>query len=462
MNSKELLTLEDNTKILDYRFNDNNIPMYLMIRHYLLQTFVNNEFSLTDYSPKQKIKLVDIIPFLFNTLTKNLYRSPKKDIYIFSPDVQYKKVNSHYVNKLYDFFIDSYPDQTQIVVKSFVYKKQSPKNRVVYFDFIIKLVSSLCGKFTSIKKKDKETIRQFLIFLKEYSPYKIEEETLSVIEKTLKSNAKQLKYYQYLNHQFLKLKKPKLILVEDAHYLNEPISIIMAAKKLNIKVGEIQHGYIGPSHRAYNFSEKLQPLIKEYLPDYFLSFGKFWNDSINIPAKKIPIGNPELLKNKTLYKNKNQQKKQILFISGGTVFNKLIELISGAYNELNCDGYKIILRPHPLERSEIENRYSLLIKMGVQIDQGNLFDSLSSSEIIVSMEVTTVLYESICFTNKIYLEDSKYSSFYEQNHVFIKFINSNDLVESIKSKAEVDLNLDDFWDSNYTNNYKNFIESIMA
>ena len=91
--------------------------------------------------------------------------------------------------------------------------------------------------------------------------------------------------------------------------------------------------------------------------------------------------------------------------------------------------------------------------MGVQIDQGNLFDSLSSSEIIVSMEVTTVLYESICFTNKIYLEDSKYSSFYEQNHVFIKFINSNDLVESIKSKAEVDLNLDDFWDSNYTNNY---------
>ena len=246
MNFKKSLTLEDNIKILDFKFNDTKIPMYLMIRHYLLQSFVDNGFSLTDYSPKQKIKLVDFILFVFNALINNLFRSPKRDIYIFSPDIQYKKVKDKYVNHLYDFFVDTYPNQTQIILESSNYKNKSPKNKVVYFKFIIKLISNICGRLTTIKKEDMESIKLFLDFLRNNSPYKIEEYTLSIIEKTLKSNAKQLKYRQFLNYQFLKRKKPKLILVEGAHYLNEPISIIMAAKKLNIKVGEVQHGYIGP------------------------------------------------------------------------------------------------------------------------------------------------------------------------------------------------------------------------
>jgi len=461
MNFKKSLTLEDNIKILDFKFNDTKIPMYLMIRHYLLQSFVDNGFSLTDYSPKQKIKPVDFILFAFNALINNLFRSPKRDIYIFSPDIQYKRAKDKYVNHLYDFFVDTYPNQTQIILESSNYKNKSPKNKVVYFKFIIKLISNICGRLTTIKKVDRESIKLFLDFLRNYSPYKIEEYTLSIIEKTLKSNAKQLKYHQFLNYQFLKRKKPKLILVEGAHYLNEPISIIMAAKKLNIKVGEVQHGYIGPSHRAYNFSKKLQPLIKEYLPDYFLSFGKFWNESINITAKKIIIGNSELLKNKTLYSNKTKQKKQILFISGGTVYDRFVKLVSDVYNELNSDGYKIIFRPHPAERAEIENRYNSLVKMGIQIDNGNLFDSLGHSQIIVSMDVSTVLYESVCFTNKIYLEDSKYNSFYEPNHMFIKFSNACELIESIRNNTEINLNPDDFWDSNYKNNYENFIKSIM-
>ena len=461
MNFSDLLKLEDNTKILDYRYSDNNIPLYLMIRHYLMQSYVDDEFSLTDYSPKQEFKLLDFISFVFNALIKNLFLSPKRDIYIFSPDIQYKKVKGKYVNHLYDFFVDTYPDQTQIILESSNYKNKSPKNKVVYFKFIIKVVSSLCGRITPIKKEDDAIIKQFLLFLNKHSPCVIKEETLDIIERVLRLNAKQLKYYQYLNYQFLKRKKPKLILVEGAHYLNEPISIIMAAKKLNIKVGEIQHGYVGPSHRAYNFSKKLQPLIEEYLPEYFLSFGKFWNNSINIPAEKIVIGKPDLFKNITFYKNKNQQKKQVLFISGGTVYTKLTELISGAYEHLNSLGYKVILRPHPLESSEIENRYGSIKEKGVQIDQENLYDSLSSSEIIVSMEISTVLYESICFTNKIYLEESTYTSFYEPNHEFIKFRNSNELVESIKNDTKSKLNPDDLWDLNYNNNYKNFIESIV-
>jgi hypothetical protein len=34
--------------------------------------------------------------------------------------------------------------------------------------------------------------------------------------------------------------------------------------------------------------------IKEYLPDYFLTFGKFWSDNIRTPSEKVEIGFPYL------------------------------------------------------------------------------------------------------------------------------------------------------------------------
>lgn len=128
----------------------------------------------------------------------------------------------------------------------------------------------------------------------------------------------------------------------------------------------------------------------------------------------------------------------------------------------NDGNYNVSIRPHPSEYADLKNRYSYLTEKGISIDTDSLYDSLSNSEFIVSIEHTTVLFEAILYTKKIYLMSSDYTLYSEPEPCFKTFVNINQLKALIKDKSEVDLSPNYFWDSNWKQNYINFIENIIG
>ena len=67
---------------------------------------------------------------------------------------------------------------------------------------------------------------------------------------------------------------------DDASYQNESSFAIFHAKKLQIKTIELQHGEINNGHPSFIYNSKYNSYIRSTLPEYLLTFGKFWSDII--------------------------------------------------------------------------------------------------------------------------------------------------------------------------------------
>lgn len=453
--------LEKDSEILKFRFSHNNVPMYLNIKHHLIQALVNEKFKLDDYSPAVKKNFIIIFEYLFFSIKQNLFFAPKKDIYIFSSGIVNRKLDGKYDNFLYGNFEDIYKNDTQIIESSVGFSYLNPKKRKIYFYDIVRILTVLLSKFYPISQEDNANIKELINYLRNSTKLNINEKEYDCLNKNLRKQAKRNRIESWIFDKVFKWKKPKLIIVEDAWY-GQYASLLMAAKQNNIITAEYQHGYVGKSHRAYNYHSQTHKVIEEYFPQYFLTHGKYWSEQINIPSKKIVIGYPSITQNFEQKNKIEKNKNKILFISSGAKYKELITIIDTMHEFFNDGNYNVSIRPHPSEYADLKNRYSYLTEKGISIDTDSLYDSLSNSEFIVSIEHTTVLFEAILYTKKIYLMSSDYTLYSEPEPCFKTFVNINQLKALIKDKSEVDLSPNYFWDSNWKQNYINFIENIIG
>ena len=453
--------LEKDGKILDFRFHKSQIPMYLLDRITLIQSLIDKEFNLSNNEIKVNIKVnIMILKYIYHTIKSNIFFAPKKDIYSFSTDKVSQLENGQYINRLYDDFNELFYDKTQIIEKSMNFSYSLPKKKI-YFQDLIKIMVGIASKTMRVNKKDLEEIESFINYLQQNTTLFENNYNLEEVRNRLIKLSKSINFSYWMYKQLFKIKKPKLIIVNCGHYLTD-IPLISAAKSLGIKTAEYQHGYVGLAHPAYNYHKNIFSKINEYLPEYFLTHGEYWNSVIRIPSEKIAIGLPSLSKKIDKITRVKKQKNIILFISGGTVYETLNEFIEKSLVDLYELGYKVLLRPHPSEILATQERYYNLIKLGVQIDTANLYDTLEEVDVVVGMEVSTVLYESVCFTNKVYLMNTKYIRFYEPKSCFILFTNKDELIAFIKEKTVLKLEANYFWNDNWDENYKQFIQNSIG
>lgn len=454
--------LENNNEILNFKFETTQIPLYLTIRFMLIQSLINKEFNLViPNSRLNKKSIIEIFKYIYYTLKLNIFFAPHKDIYIFSSGIVNKLEDGKYVNRLYDDFYNLFKNQTIIIESSVKLSYLLPKAENIYFRDLIDILIVLYSRIVKVKNQDLTEIESFMQYLQNNVLFKDNDDLLKKIESHLIKLSRKIGFSYWIYKKLIKIKKPKMIIIEDAHYFSH-ISLTKAAKSLGIKTVEYQHGYVGLAHPAYNYNKNIFENIKEYLPEYFLTHGEHWKNTVRTPSNKVSIGLAELSKKISKSAIGNEKEKKILFISGGTVFEELNELIAKSLNSLAKLGYEVLLRPHPSEVSAVDNRYASLIKQGVQIDTNNLYVTLPTVEIVAGMEVSTVLYEAICFTNKVYLMNTKYTKFYEPDSCFIPFVNADNLILSIKDGKTLTNDANDFWSKNWQENYKNFIENTIG
>lgn len=450
--------LESDGEILNYRFHKSQIPMYLVIRFSLIQSLINKEFDLSNPHVQNSNRTIkENLTYIYHTLKSNLFFAPKKDIYIFSSDILNILDGDKYKNRLHNDLYNLYIDKSQIFEISTNYTYKEPKYNKVYFIDLIPILREFLSIFFRKIKQDILEIEELIFFINKRIG--LDENQVQNLERILRRFSLTVDIECFFYKLFIKIKKPKVLILDCAHY-GVYIPLILAAKKFNIKIVEYQHGYIGLAHPAYNYHKNIFQTIKKYLPEYFLTHGKYWSNVARTPSKKIPIGLASLSKNIDKISKVEKQGKSILFISGGTVYKTLNALIKKSLINLQELGYTVLLRPHPSEFPAIQERYSSLIDMGVQIDAASLYSTLKEADIVIGMEVSTVLYEAICFTNKVYLMDTIYTTFYEPKSYFLLFKNEKELLDSIKEKRTLNYEASFFWDNNWEKNYKNFIKRI--
>jgi len=175
-------------------------------------------------------------------------------------------------------------------------------------------------------------------------------------------------------------------------------SIIVAAKVLGIPTAELQHGSPAKGKLNYDYPAGVPGSM---FPDYFLSFGRRWTESVNLPVKTknvIPIGFPylELMQNK--YRNITK-KEQLVIISQPKIANLLIDFTKKLAENKEKD-YKIVYKIHPQESDLLTNEYEELKQLGVNILSGSstdLYKVLAESKWQIGV-YSTALYEGMTFS----------------------------------------------------------------
>lgn len=276
------------------------------------------------------------------------------------------------------------------------------------------------------------------------------------------------KYYKKL----LKRINPKVIFVV-AHYGCDNLwPLYPMAKEMGIPVIELQHGTV-INHMAYSYMDISD--IGKRLPDYFFSYGEFWEGQINLPVcmKPYPVGNPFLENRYRYYADKNTDDKKIVFYSDRWEMNgkKLMELALSISNKYHTKGYKIFFKIHPGEYSEWKEKYKELKngdKIKVLTDEIELYKLLSMARHHIGV-CSTVFYEALIFDVNIYILEPENGVMFEMAKPLIDlkracFIHdADDFGRSMESCSKLHGEFEDrIWKKNSRKNAHERLQEILS
>jgi len=199
---------------------------------------------------------------------------------------------------------------------------------------------------------------------------------------------------------------PSVVLMEDASY-GAYGSIIKMMKGRGIHVAEPQHGWIGPTHAAYNFGEAMrQPELASTLPDELLTFGDYWAEGLRFPAPITVVGKPHLEANVARARPVHERSRTLLVVSSTADPDEMSDFVLRVRGAL--DGtWGVAFRPHPSERAGFEARYPRLADVpGVRVDShADVYESLADVQAVVGV-ASTVLFEARAFGCRVFVRAS--------------------------------------------------------
>jgi hypothetical protein len=465
----DILLLESDKEILNFRCCKTNLIVWPILRDEFIKLIISklyykNEF--TNYNVKNSFfkKLISLyklikLPLFFKNL---FFRIKKKDLIYVKSGFGNINLDNKIFDRIMDYFIS-------LNKNDYISLSRSPEFSFFskYFDKEIYFLSfdenriNLFSRFKKTNLKVSKDITFFLVkkikkvFNIKINPNEVQR-LISYNLFKINSIEKKLSFYKKL----IKKIKPKLAIIEGASYSENAI-LNYALHSSGIRIAEPQHGMINNAHENYNFSSLIRnnKEYKLFLPDDFLAYGKQWSKSINGPFIKHNIGNPHKSQN-TYEKRKNNNSKKILLVSDGINIGMLINLSKKIFI-LFKKRYEVFIRPHPIETDNLYKKHKFYKHIKIDNEE-NLYKSLSDKEIVIS-EMSTVLYDSLNIVPKIFILRTDKSKFSIPNHPFNEIKDINELIKKVNSNKTLNtkVNLKDYFDGNWKNNYIKYIKKFV-
>lgn len=398
-----------------------------------------------------------------NTLL-HLTRQNRGDVCIVSDGIANQLIDGKWINRLSDYFSKPGLPLTLTLEDQFEWKWPHPRynERVVYLA-PQRAYGAVTGRLR-VRKQHHALAQEFVEFLQARAlkcvgwnlpPAQFNYLTHDLARK-LASFSQQYRAYR----RMLMRIGPRLLMIGSASFGGLYSTLIAAARSLDIVTAEYQHGAVSLGHDAYNFSDTLRasPEFERILPDYFLGYGKWWIEQINIPVNKIAIGNPH--REARLAQTDLTKRKDIaLILSDGSEFDMYVSLAVAIEPAARKRGLQVVIRPHPLERSVVEARQRGMEP--VRIDKSpDIFSSLARASIVVS-EVSTVMFDAIGLADQIYMWDTPKARFAYPNHPFRCFSSPGELAHLIEEPSPGQaISSEQFWAPHWLDNYNAFLSRL--
>lgn len=469
MSLNEILEIENTPEIFEFSFQGHDCLMWPAIRHVTLRLIMDQEIhangSLVQIDAPHSVNRRDQMRCGFDGLVNNMrFIKAQSDIVFFTSGVTNSKIDEKYVNRASDHFASCYPNSSLVFEDPWNWKYLTPRanTRIVYTSPII-LTNSILSRFFSYRIK-KKPILDFLDFINwrllSILGYQLTFKQLDYLLNSLISHSTRIQYELWLYEKMFRKLDPKLILFEDGCYGGRG-HLIQLAKRIGIKSAEIQHGMVSKGHNAYNFAPELlqSKQYYQYVPDYFLTYGEWWEERISIPCQTVTIGNAH--RDYMLQRLNNSRKVSniILILSGGLRFEFYVKMALSLV-KLLPNFFEIVIRPHPGERIEIQESYCQDVQ-DVFIDYSdNIYPMLAKSMVVIG-EVSTGLFEAVGLTNKIFTLQSPINSLMMPDNPFETVQTIEQLAKRLmeRSSGVVENGLaSGIWAEDWQTNYKNFIE----
>jgi len=443
------------------------------IRNLVIRILIDQEVfgdeSLIRTSAKKTASLSKIIRCLTNGLIYNwrlFYFKPH--ILFFNSGITNINIDGKYFNRVTDNFAFCYPDSTLLIEDDYEWQHLRPRAyQNVTYQIFFRIASDVLSRHRLLKIKE-EPILEFIKFINSriyiIFGYQLSERQKSFLKKNLFRFCRNLKIELLIYSALFRKLEPRVIFFEDGCY-GWFGHIIRLAKEMGIKTAEAQHGLVSSGHSAYNFAPKIlkSSVYCKYTPDFFLTYGQFWEDHIRITSQKVTIGNPFYEMMKDNYKNGGSSGKQkLLLLSSGENFQFYVDIANNLKKTLNK--LKILIRPHPAERKIVFNKYGYNAG-AIMIDYNdNLYSQLSQASIVVG-EASTALFEALGFAKKIFSVHTPFSSFWLPECPFESIESVEQLAEKIQDNkcGETEPSLADLiWANNWEVNYRHFIKHFIG
>lgn len=450
------LEIENNSDLLKFKLESVDISLWSLTRFSLLHNTIHDIYKIPlPYDPI-KVEFRKIIPYIIKTIK---YRSTKikaNDVLFFGSDLSNIKTNKGYFNRLSELIALELNLKIVLIEESsqFNYKRPRTFKRVFTYDDIV-LKSKVKSFFYKLTKEDIQSIDLFIKFLKENYKYSFSDIFWDSFKNNLLRIAKETKLKLPLYENLLQKARPKFIFVEGASYGYGLVALIKAARNLNIKVIEYQHGLISLNHPAYNFADKLPESYHEYLPDLFLVFGDYWKENCRMPINTEVFGYP-YLEYASCEIQDIPKIKQLLYVSNALLPEDCVARVLRLKKILLGTQFKLIFRPHPSEINRLSTVYKPLIEQGVEIDIKPLYNTLATSSVVVG-EYSTVLFESIKF-KCLPISFKSELTLININTDVIKTIDSIEEIPQLLHDTFNENSIDQFWSKNWKMVLKKILE----
>lgn len=455
---EKLIEIEKDEKVLEYRFSFDNFLMWPSIREAVLRKAIND---YQEQTIKSIPKISQLLKYATSVFIKYPYFVKNIEIMSFGNTDTNVLIGKQYFNRVYDYYNFVFPKNTIFfeLPDNFEYRKPRAFKNTYYHDYI-RIMPVLMSKLNkNIDIEGMKTINAFVNYLKTNFDKKFEDSFYEFIKAWLIKEEKRLRYRKRYFLKLLDKIKPKILFLHSAHSGVQSYRIKWA-KERGIITAEFQHGVVSKMHPAYNYGSAIlnSEEYRKYTPDYFLTYGEYWNKQIKIPGKTYVVGNPHFHESIKRYKDIKEEENTILIVSQWTLTKEFVEIAKYLASEFKDK--KIIFKMHPTEMKNYSLIKPLEAFKNIEIQKdGDIYELLAKYESIVAC-YSTVVFESLVFNKRIYILDNSYSKNYIPKEIGIRFKNFTELRDLIKNKVknENEPDIEYYFNSNWKENYKKFIE----
>ena len=467
---RNILEIENTPEILEFTFPNSDFLLWPIVRNTVIriaiQHFIYGNEEETASKGSTSSRRLSIVKCVLDGLIHNfrLFNTHPR-ILFFSNGIANVLTNGKYFNRLDDHFAFCYPDSTLIMEDPFGTRHPRPRvfpNVGYRYPFVLPgLFAAKLHSGAIMEKPIVEFVRFLRSRLRSCPGFDLTEQQSEALRLSLSWHSgalkAQLRTYEFLYRRL----KPRLIFFLCGMYGFESHGIRLA-KEMGIRTAELQHGMVSSGHEAYNFAPAIlnSSQYGKYTPDYFLAWGEWWAERINVPSEVIVIGNPHHETMSSKYKSVLTNRTTILLICSGFPFAYYLDF-ARTLRKIVPRKYDILIRPHPITRESVFREYGDSTD-DISIDYSDeVYKQLSRSFAVVG-DISTVLFEAIGFAEKIFAFNSNSTSFGVPDCPFERFDTAEELADKLVSNGcgtNTPISSGGIWADAWKANYKAFIDN---